>query len=105
MNNEAGDCVRRAFAEDTSKAATCPDAPDDATQLVFFTDDPSFIDCADVAVEEMLCWIVRDPPAKGQLWIGDPLASIWGDWGYAVVTTGHGRILTAVSSATGEGLL
>jgi hypothetical protein len=69
-------------------------APVHTTQVVFFTDDTTFLDSEEPSMEENLCWVCRDKAYDGIRWLDD----YWqcdGDFDlYATAVTQEGKHTT-----------
>ncbi len=68
-------------------------------QVIFFTDDATFIsDDEETQIEEDLCFVVRDSPVRGWLWADGPWHTTGDFQLHAAATTAGGQTFTISSS-------
>lgn len=74
--------------------------PANTTQIVFFTDDQSFIDEGEDDLENDLCWVIRGTPVHGVAWVDAPNAwEVTGDFRvFAAGVTGDGHTFSVAST-------
>lgn len=74
--------------------------PANTTQVIFFTDDESFIDEDEDNLEGDLCCVVRGTPVRGIVWVEPPDCwAVTGDYRlFAVGVTGDGHSFSVAST-------
>jgi hypothetical protein len=72
-------------------------APQDSTQLVFFTDEKDFVASKTRSLEESRSWIVENRAIKGEIWIDDWYAYSGDIQWYASVVSAGCRIFSAAA--------
>jgi hypothetical protein len=74
--------------------------PANTTQIVFFTDDQSFVDEGEDDLENDLCWVVRGTPVRGVAWFDESGSwEVTGDFRiFAVGVNGDGHTFWVAST-------
>jgi hypothetical protein len=73
--------------------------PPSTRQIIFFTDDESFVDDPN-ELEDDLCLVLRDQPVRGTIWASKPQSwDVMGDFRlFAVGVTGDARTFSVSST-------